>query len=333
MSILPSNSGKWPQFTSQMIPFAEYRHAAVEVLGDIHWDAHNEGTPLKCPGEDQHSTPSAVGHCRVYLNDGWMGLTCFHSSCLARRTIAIEQLKRKGAEIWRAYGSPRTPRNIAVTCAVRKSAKGATATTPIAVAASLARRAFPIILARWAWPLSAVKAASKPIPAIADQTYTAMGLFKPGDVVWSGEKYDSGHWWAKKNFRTRERWLSSLSLRGPLICPSVFKPGSYARKSCNIVERRFLILESDTLPHDHACAVYNWFMLDVGWNLRCIVDSGGKSLHAWFDYPGDIFLGELKGILPAMGFDPSMLRANQCCRLPGVMRKETGRYQEMIYLA
>ena len=54
--------------------------------------------------------------------------------------------------------------------------------------------------------------------------------------------------------------------------------------------------------------------------LRAIINTGGKSLHAWFEPPNSEQEAELRIILPALGFDSAMFRPSQPCRLPGVLR-------------
>ena len=79
-------------------------------------------------------------------------------------------------------------------------------------------------------------------------------------------------------------------------------------------------------------------MLSVtGWcrnfmSLRAVVDTGGKSLHAWFDFPPDSALSELRIILPELGCDPAMFKAAQPCRIAGGWRQEKQRWQRFIWL-
>jgi hypothetical protein len=116
--------------------------------------------------------------------------------------------------------------------------------------------------------------------------------------------------WAEKIVRDGVRW--------PLTCPSTFRPGTYSRCNEAVLHRRFLVIESDVLNKDEMCAVISrcrQFM-----ELRAVVDTAGKSLHAWFDYPDDDAIAELKIILPAIGCDPALFKASQPCRLPGAPR-------------
>jgi hypothetical protein len=59
------------------------------------------------------------------------------------------------------------------------------------------------------------------------------------------------------------------------------------------------------------------------------VDTGGKSLHGWFDMPKKAIFDELETILPLLGCDPGLFKPSQPCRMPGVPRGE--KYQTLIY--
>jgi hypothetical protein len=91
---------------------------------------------------------------------------------------------------------------------------------------------------------------------------------------------------------------------------------------------RFLVVESDTLSKAEIAAVFGWCRQFL--SLRGIVDTGGKSLHGWFDYPTTAQLHELRGILPRLGCDPALFKPSQPCRLPGARRGE--RVQSLLYL-
>lgn len=67
--------------------------------------------------------------------------------------------------------------------------------------------------------------------------------------------------------------------------------------------------------------------------LRAIVNTAGKSLHAWFDYPSEEVVAELKTIVSAWGFDTEMFTASQPCRLPGSRRVDKdGAWQKLLWL-
>ena len=117
---------------------------------------------------------------------------------------------------------------------------------------------------------------------------------------------------------------------GQLTCPATFKSNSFSRSNENILQRRFLVVESDVLSKDQIGAVFKWLKDNVGLRLRAIVDTAGKSLHGWFDYPKKAVVEELEIILPQLGCDKGLFRASQPCRIPGALRD--GRYQSLLYL-
>jgi hypothetical protein len=167
-----------------------------------------------------------------------------------------------------------------------------------------------------------------------------LGLFQPTDVVWIGERNDSAgadgsEAWkesCKLHFRTASDWLK---LRGEakfnFTCASVFQPGSSSRSNACVAARRFLILEHDDATHEQVLAVYKLCRRFL--RLRAIVNTAGKSLHAWFDYPSEEVLAELKTIVSAWGFDTKMFTASQPCRLPGSRRVDKdGAWQKLLWL-
>ena len=164
-------------------------------------------------------------------------------------------------------------------------------------------------------------------------------LIEPEDVIWIGtRKNDSANdthppeWidYCKTRFRFASEWLKESACPGILTCPSAFKPGTYSRCDAHVLTRRFLVLESDTLDRNQVCAVFKW--TEQFAKLRAIVDTAGKSLHAWFEMPAPDVLGQLETILPQLGCDKAMFIPSQPCRLPGGSRPDTGRVQSLLYL-
>lgn len=170
----------------------------------------------------------------------------------------------------------------------------------------------------------------------ADDWRLLLSLFSPEDVIWIGGTTDSCNDEADDNRKARCRlhfrrisdWLFLPRPTGQFTCPSVFKAGCHSRCEGNVVQRRFLVLESDTLTKPEIGAVFRWMRQFV--RLRAIVDTAGKSLHGWFDVPEFRALAELKVILPVLGCDPALFKAPQPVRLPGALRDE--KYQTLLYL-
>jgi hypothetical protein len=156
-----------------------------------------------------------------------------------------------------------------------------------------------------------------------------LGLFDDDDIVGAGAT--SGY----RKSETRvpvphyKEWFAEPSCPGPFIT-GTFKPGTYSRAAVNVLHRRFLVIESDSLSRDEIGAVFRWLDVSVGLRLRAIVDTAGKSLHAWFDFPTLGVFSRLEQWLPCFGCDPAMFNAAQPCRLPGALRD--GRYQKLIFI-
>jgi len=189
------------------------------------------------------------------------------------------------------------------------------------------------ILARPWSPPEIAKASPEPIPSDPwAQALALVKLFRPRDVVWIGEERDSGHWRHARHFRRAADWLAAGALAGPRICPSSFRPGVISRAQRTVAARRFLVVESDELPHDLQGAIFQ-YLIECGLRLRAVVDTAGRSLHGWFDSPPPGGLARLKSFLPEVGADPALFNPAQPCRLPGWPRADTQLIPTLIYLA
>jgi hypothetical protein len=169
-------------------------------------------------------------------------------------------------------------------------------------------------------------------------------LFDPGDVIWIGDRNNSGSEACSCHFRTVEHWLdrpwstrrnSPIPIQswGQLTCPAVFKPGSYSRCKANILQQPYIVLESDTLSKDKSGGLFRWLDKNDILRLRCVVDSGNKSLHGWFEMPPAKHIPILKKVLTVLGCDRSMFSPSQPVRLPGGWRDaDRQRPQPVLYL-
>jgi len=154
------------------------------------------------------------------------------------------------------------------------------------------------------------------------------------DNIWIGHLNETGDPCFANRFRTVKDWLQTESrCPGPFICPAHFKPGAYQRSNANIIQNRFLIVESDTLTKDEVSSVFLW--LGESWHFVAVVDTGNKSLHGWFQIPPDLKPGQLadaKIVLEGLGCDGAMFKPAQATRLPGWVREDTHHYQTLLYL-
>lgn len=296
---------------------------AERVLGEVAWVNETEGY-CECPGRHQHTTPNGRRDCILYLNDV-PTLHCVHGSC-------GEDLKRANQELRRALSgadesAPGKPKRLTAEQKQRLDEARRRESLRLKAATGRAR-----LLNENHWPLAAIMAnspASVPEEA-TDHWRLLLGHFHPDDVVWIGDKCDSGSPQHQRCFRTAREWLQQPSVTGPLICPSTFQPGTYRRSNETVVARRFLVVESDTLGKDEVGAVFRWLRDKVRLKLAAIVDTAGKSLHAWFALPKPDELAELRMVLPVLGCDPKLFTSSQPVRLPGALRD--GRHQRLVYL-
>jgi hypothetical protein len=82
-----------------------------------------------------------------------------------------------------------------------------------------------------------------------------------------------------------------------------------------------MVVESDTLNREEVGAVFQFLRVKLRHTLFAVVDTGGKSLHGWFNIqPNKLFHEELKATLIGLGCDPALFKASQPVRLCGVPR-------------
>jgi hypothetical protein len=194
------------------------------------------------------------------------------------------------------------------------------------------------VLTKFRWTYSDIVA--DPLGAICLATHPVqshwelmVALFKLDDIVWIGRDcWDTGKPGHRYRFRPAGDWLKKSICPGAYICPNTFKPSVYIRSNANIAERRFMVIESDTLDKNQIGAVFR-FVAETfeEMTIRAIVDTGNKSVHGWFDYPSSSSLPLLRKLLAALNCDDAMFGPSQPARLPGIVRPETGRFQRIIY--
>jgi hypothetical protein len=189
------------------------------------------------------------------------------------------------------------------------------------------------ILRDFAWPYGAIVA--DPLGRFVEPQHEhwryLLCLFDDNDIVWIGRDiYDSGKPSHLYRFRKAVDWPGMPACPGRLICPNTFLPGSFNRADSKVLKTKFLVVESDELNRNEVGAIFRW--LENAYpemTLRAIVDTAGKSLHGWFDYPSPTVLEEVRDFLPRLKCDPAMFTPSQPCRLPGALRGNA--YQRLIY--
>jgi hypothetical protein len=298
---------------------------AESLLGDIEWTAPGQGF-LRCPGADLHSNQNGKRDCIIHI-DGAPNLHCVHTSCAA---VIVETSRKLQSEIGKVeHGQAGTmPR--------RKPTREETEQKRREAEAEILRKRAVAskekILREYAIePAELCRQSPTSLVGVHDLDLwrQLLRLFQPEAVVWIGDLRDSGpgH---EANFRTVEEWLKLPKCPGPRIVPSAFKPGSYSRGKDSVLDRVFLVLESDKLTLREQCAVIQYVRKYC--RLRAMVHSGNKSLHAWFQYPPEVCLKQLEIILPEIGIDPAGFNPSQPFRMPGVRNVKSGRFSDLVFL-
>ena len=293
-----------------------------------------------------HTSGNGKKDCRVNV-DGAPTIFCFHASCAMAVAEANRRLRRElGALPWelRLPGGGRlrsgdvlqrdgtvVPRAIANS----KSQMAEQAERLILETLRVnAERFRPELFDFFCWPMAQILEESPLLVAERDpedQFRTWLKLWPACSTVWIGDVYSSGKPEHRTHFRPVAEWYQIGPVMGNYTCGSAFRRGTFSRSNDNIEGQRFLVVESDTLAKDDVGAIFAYLRRRLHYRLHCIIDTAGKSLHAWFDAPRNkVFENRLKAGLEVFGCDPKVFTYSQPVRVPGAWRE--GRLQRLIWL-
>ncbi|MEI7672284.1 MAG: hypothetical protein WCK00_09250, partial [Deltaproteobacteria bacterium] len=175
-------------------------------------------------------------------------------------------------------------------------------------------------------------------------------LYDPTDLIWIGERHEAGV--TGDTIRTAAEWTTHFKnggKSGPHIIPNPMtgqegttKDGKPSFRSDNTVKTyRFCLVEFDDLPREDQIRFWSAARLPV----VCLIDSGGKSIHAWLDvqkratvttaeqWQLHIKTNLYDQLLTPLGVDSSCSNASRLSRLPGHYRTEKGNYQRLLWLS
>jgi hypothetical protein len=341
------------------------RQVAAGIVGAVDWETDVSGF-CKCPGEALHTHHDGKKDCRVSV-DGAPTIYCFHASCATVVAEANRSLRRaigqspwevklpngqvlRSGDILQRDGTVMTRE-----CIERGNIQHSTfnnqhpmmgqgsalcrdaATSERMVLETVrvnAERFAPEMFERFHWPFAQILVDSPLLVAerdAEDQFRTWLKLWPPHCHVWIGDVFSSGKPEHRTNFRPIADWYQIGPVMGNFTCGSSFKPGSFRRSNENCNGTRFLVVESDTLAKDAVGAVFAYLHRRLRYRLHCIIDTAGKSLHAWFDAPRNrVMEARLKAGLVAFGCDPKVFTYSQPVRVPGAFRD--GRLQRLVWL-
>jgi hypothetical protein len=328
------------------------RQLAAGIVGVVDWQTEVSGF-CRCPGEALHTQHNGKKDCRVSV-DGAPTIYCFHSSCAPAVTEANRRLRQelgvrsweialpggkvlRSGDILQRDGTVKTRAEV-----LADGHRGGAAAPPyhdeeriiLETVRVMAERFAPQMFERFHWPLAQIVADSPLLVAerdAEDQFRTWLRLWPAHCHVWIGDVFSSGKPEHKTHFRPIADWYQIGPAMGNYTCGSSFKPGSFQRSNANCNGTRFLVIESDTLAKDEVGAVFAYLQRRLHYKLHCIVDTAGKSLHAWFDAPRNKVLeNRLKSGLVAFGCDPKVFTYSQPVRVPGAFRE--GKLQRLVWL-
>ena len=174
-------------------------------------------------------------------------------------------------------------------------------------------------------------------------------LYKPDDLLFIGDRLEPGV--RGRNIRTALDWLNALwngEKAGPYIIPNPLtgqqaqkKSGGWTmRGDHNVKDFRYAVVEFDNVSKEDQIAFWSACKLPVA----CLIDSGGKSIHAWLEVSriaiintmdgwGETIAGRLYDqMLTPLGVDSACKNPARLSRLPGFLREEKGQYQRLLWL-
>jgi hypothetical protein len=301
---------------------------AESVVGKTRWHEPTAGF-CRCPGESLHTEPTRSRDCIVRV-DGAPTIYCFHSSCAPVVAEANRSLRRSlGAEQWEVRlpggrvvrsGQP-APADDDI---LRARRRNRSATQCLAAVEAAAAEKLDTVLDQFEWTYDQILKSS-PL-AVAhrppeEQFRLWLKLWPPHSTIWIGDVFDSGSEESKSHFRPIADWYQLGPVMGNFTCAATFHPGATSRSNISVESRPFVVVESDVLSRDEVGAVFRFYYRRLAHRLRCIIDTAGKSLHAWFDAPTSTRdLARMRAGLTGLGCDPKMFNASQPARVPGVLR-------------
>jgi hypothetical protein len=173
------------------------------------------------------------------------------------------------------------------------------------------------------------------------------GLFMPDDILWMSKSLtDTGLPEHAKYFRKCSEWIKDPNLP-PRIAAGTFRLGSYSRSLGCLKSSPYIVIEADdlighkpTTPEEcelnkaYCAALIGYAREHLGLVLRAVLDTGNKSLHAWFDRPSEANFEAIKRMAEGLGIDKSVIENCQAMplRMPGCPHMKTMTPAQLIYL-
>ena len=200
------------------------------------------------------------------------------------------------------------------------------------------------------WEASSINLYDKPRK---DTILLLETLYKQDDLLWMGERYDTGI--IGDTIRSRNAWISYFEKGGipaAHIIPNPLNGVKVATKNGekptlrgdnNVKEYRFCMAEFDNLTREDQIRFWSGVKLPI----VCLIDSGGRSIHAWIQisklvepnittseqWQADIKEDLYAQLLTPMGVDGACSNPARLSRLPGHYRQSKRAWQRLLWLS
>lgn len=175
-------------------------------------------------------------------------------------------------------------------------------------------------------------------------------LYHPDVLLWIGERHQAGI--NGDTIRTVAEWITYFRKgrkTAPFIIPNPMsgeegttKDGKPSFRSDNTVLKYLhCVVEFDDLPREDQIRFWSAVRLPI----IALIDSGGKSIHAWIDVQkwatvetAEQWQSEIKAklydqLLTPMGVDAACSNPARLSRLPGHFRTEKQAWQRLLWLS
>jgi len=159
-------------------------------------------------------------------------------------------------------------------------------------------------------------------------------LYDPNDLLCCGSV-------SNFNTRTARDWLSASEI-GEQIVPNPSrlavgisksgKPSAHCRDATG--QRKYIVIESDegNQSFDDKASIIRYLRDEVRAELKMVVHSAGKSLHAWFKSSGNHHTDwEFMQLACKLGADRRMWLPEQLARTPNAIRGKSNLRQKCLY--
>ena len=299
------------------------------LVGPHEWADCGTKVYVRCPGHDRHTTRTGRRDTLLYL-EGAPTIFCLHQQC---REL-VDQTNANLRKALKAMGW--NPPDMTPEYRARARRERHWELQAKRLSDPTARN---FVYESMLWDVeNSLTAEAYRIMRPAHQWRAFLNhLFEPDDNLWHGEPFQSGHADNVMQFDVAGR-LATCPPSAQFIAPNPFQPDTYARKTENLSDRKYFVVECDTAsenPEENRLrcgAVFRYAeRVQPLMRLAAVVDSGNKSLHGWFEYPCEEVYSWAKAVLPALGADPATMRLAQPVRAPGAFR-DNGAVQHLLWL-